>query len=315
MTSPRLLHSILLAPAIAVCVNLVPALAPALSAQQPAAQPLNWNADDSSRIAWLKANGRRMVGSQVILLAPPEEMTEAWQAALLDTLNQGVSELRRLMKAPLPWQRIGERPIQYYLISERMISHATGRDVVFISMFHVRNGQAPYLHEASHELLAPPPPYSYEEFADTVVAENAFQAMPFWLLEGIPDLMAYEAASAAGSVEGDVFTIGGPAKADSTCAARLTDNPFRADLLRTLGGQGPVEALFTTDRIKVAPAFYACAQSLSKYVVELIGMQRAVELFPAVKRGDWIPTLEQAAGMPLAAIRSGWRSRLGIAGP
>lgn len=315
MTSPRFLVAILVAPARATWLSLVLALAPELSAQQPAAQPLNWNADDSSRIAWLNANGRRMAGSQVIILAPPEEMTEAWQAALLDTLNRGVTELRRLMKAPLPWQRIGERPIQYYLVSERMISHATGKDVVFISMFHVRSGQAPYLHEASHELLAPPPPYSYEEYADTVVAEKAFQAKPFWLLEGIPDLMAYEAASAAGSVEGDVFTIGGPAKADSTCAARLSDNPFRAELLRSLGGQGPVEALFTTDRIKVAPAFYACAQSLSKYVVEAIGMPQAVELFPAIKRGDWIPTLERMAGKPLETIRSGWRSRLGIPGP
>lgn len=314
MTPRRLFPSIL--PALAlVWVSLVPALTPDLFAQQPVAQPLDWNADDSSHMAWLETYGRRMAGSQVIIYAPPEEMSEAWQAALLDTLTRGVTELRRLMKAPLPWQRIGARPIQYYLVSERMISHASGRDVVFISMFHVRNGQAPYLHEASHELLAPPPPFSYDEYADTVVAERVFQAKPFWLLEGLPDLMAAKAASAAGMTEGDVFTIGGPAGSDSTCAARLNDNPWRADLLRTMGAQGAVEALFTTDRIRVAPAFYACALSMSKYVVGLIGMEQAVELFPAIKQGDWVPTLERMAGVPLETIRSGWRSRLGLAGP
>jgi hypothetical protein len=219
-----------------------------------------------------------------------------------------------MMGAPLPWQRIGTRPIQFYVVPERVISHASGKDVVFISMTRVRDGRAPYLHEAGHELLAPPAPFFYDEYADTVQAEAEFQAMPYWLMEGLPDLMAQLAASAAGTVEGDVFTIGGPAKADSTCAARLADNPFRSDLLRTLGGRGAVDQLFTTDRGKVAPAFYACAQSISRFVVELIGLEQTVELFPAVKRRDWVATLERRAGMTLDSLRQRWQSRLGLGG-
>jgi hypothetical protein len=289
-------------------------LASQLGAQEPAAQPLDWNATDSAHIALLQTSGRRMAGSQVVVWALPPEMTAGWQAALLDTLNRGVAEMRRMMGAPLSWQRIGNRPIQYYLVPERIISHASGRDIVFISMFHVRGGRAPYLHEAGHELLAPPAPFFYDEYPDTVVAERHFQAMPYWLMEGLPDVLANLAAAAAGTREGDVFAIGGPAQADSTCAARLADNPYRADLLRTLGGRGAVDALFTTDRVKVAPTFYACAQSISKYLVDLIGMPRSVELYPAVKRGDWEATLERAAGMPLESIRSRWQARLGLAG-
>jgi hypothetical protein len=82
-----------------------------------------------------------------------------------------------------------------------------------------------------------------------------------------------------------------------------------------MGAPGAVEALFTTDRIKVAPAFYACAQSMSKYVVELIGMEQAVALFPAIKQGDWVPRLERMAGMPLETLRRRWRARIGLAGP
>ena len=278
----------------------------------PAPQALDWNATDSANIALLHSEGRRMAGGQVVVYALPAEMPEAWQAALLDSLDRGVTEMRRMMGAPLPWQRIGSRPVQFYLVPERVISHASGKDVVFVSMFRVRDGRAPYLHEAAHELLAPPAPFFYDEQPDTVTAEAAFQAMPYWLMEGLPDVMAHLAAAAAGTREGDVFAIGGPAKADSTCAARLTDNPFRAELLRTLGGSGAVDQLFTTDRIKVAPAFYACAQSIARFVADLIGIPRAVALFPAIKRGDWPEQLEKMAGMSLDSLRGRWQAQLGI---
>ena len=278
----------------------------------PAPQALDWNATDSANIALLRSEGRRMAGRQVVVYALPAEMPEAWQAALVDSLDRGVTELRRMMGAPLPWQRIGDRPVQFYLVPERVISHASGKDVVFVSMFRVRDGRAPYLHEAGHELLAPPAPFFYDEQPDTATAEAAFQAMPYWLMEGLPDYMAQLAAAAAGTHEGDVFAIGGPAKADSTCAARLADNPFRTELLRTLGGSGAVDQLFTTDRMKVAPAFYACAHSISKFVADLIGMSRAVALFPAIKQGDWPEQLENMARMSLDSLRGRWQARLGI---
>lgn len=278
---------------------------------QPAAQPLQFDARDSAHVAWLKIHGRRMTGRQVVLWAPADSMSVEWQTALLDSLDRGITELRRLI-GPRPWQRIGSRPLHYYLVPERIISHASGKDVVFISLVHVRNGRAPFLHEAGHELLAPPPPFAYDEFPDTVQAEAMFQAMPYWLVEGLPDVLAQLASSAAHTTEGDVFTIGGLAKADSTCAARLVDNPYRSEILRAIGGQGGVDALFTTDRVKVAPTFYACAQSMTKFVSELIGMEQTVELFPAIKSRNWAATLERAAGMPLAAIRARWQAHLGI---
>jgi hypothetical protein len=282
---------------------------------QPAAQPLDWNADDSAHVASLETYGRRLAGRQVVVIAPPEQISAEWQAALLDSLDRGVYELRRLIGAPLPWMRIGMRPVLYYLIPERLISHASGKDVVFISMVRVQDGRAPYLHEAVHELLAPPPPFFYDEYPDTLQAETQFQTQPYWLMEGLPDVLAQLAASAAGTREGDVFGIGGLEKADSTCAARLTENEFRVDLLRTVGGRGAIDALFTTDRIKVAPTFYACSQSMSKFLVEVIGMDRTVALFPAIKGGDWAAMIERAAGMPLAAIRSRWQARLGLDSP
>ena len=295
--------------ALALAACLAAGLAACHSVRQPEAQPINWSADDSAHIAWLENHGRRIDGKQVVVLAPPEQMTVAWQTALVDSLDLSVAELRGLI-GQRSWQRIGNRRIQYYLVPERMISHASGKDVVFISMYHVSNGRAPYLHEAVHELLAPPPPFFYVEYPDTIQAETEFQAKPYWLMEGLPDVLAQLAAAAAGTTEGDVFAIGGLENVDSACAARLTDNPYRTDILRAVGGRGGVDALFTTDRIKVAPTFYACAQSLTKYLVEIIGMNQAVALFPAIKAGEWVTPLERAAGMPLAALRRRWQDRL-----
>jgi hypothetical protein len=289
-------------------------LAACYSSGPPAAQPLRWNAGDSAHVALLDAEGRRIAGRHVVVHVLPLEMPEVWQAALVDSLDRGIAELHRLMGAPLSWQRIGGRPVRYYLVSERMISHASGQGVVFISMFHVRNGTAPYLHEALHELLAPPPPFFYREYPDTVMAEAKFQAMPYWLMEGLPDYLAQVAAARAGTREGDVFATGGPDRADSTCAARLEGHELRSELLRTLGGRGAVDQLFTTDRIRVAPAFYACAQSLAGYLVGTIGVDRTVALFPAIREGEWIPVLERAAAVPLDTLRARWQSRLGLAG-
>ena len=114
-----------------------------------------------------------------------------------------------------------------------------------------------------------------------------------------------------------VFVRSASSRSNSSraCAARLAASDYRVDLLRVIGANGAIDALFTTDRNKVAPAFYACAQSMSKFLVQEIGMDQSVALFPAMKRGDWVAMLEQAAGMPLSEVRRRWQIRLGIDSP
>ena len=70
-------------------------------------------------------------------------------------------------------------------------------------------GTAPFLHEASHELLAPLPPYSPDEYPDSAAEQRAASEFPFWLSEGFADYLAQVVAAGAGCREGDVFEIGG----------------------------------------------------------------------------------------------------------
>jgi len=283
------------------------AVAPAaLRAQTPPPVPLDWDSDDSARVAFLTAHGRAYTGTQLVVWAPPDSLDTRWLDAFVDSLATSLGALRRLMGAPYTWQRIGQRPVTFYLSPGRFVSHASGVGAVFISLTRVRSGTAPFLHEASHELLAPPAPFAPYEYSDSVASERAAARYPLWLSEGLPDYLAQATASATGFHEGDVFSIGGLAKVDSTCAARLADSPRRAQILEKVGRAGRLGALFTTERAQVAPVFYACSQSFTKYVVERVGIRTVVAAFPHIPAGTWVTDLEAAAGTSLEALRSAW---------
>jgi hypothetical protein len=297
---------------VALLLLVSPAVAPCQASNPAPATAINWTAADKANVEWLAAHGRRVARSQVIVWAPADSIAESWQNALADTLDRGVAELRRLIGGILPWQRIGARPVTYYLSPGRFISHATGEDGVFIANMLVLAGRAPYLHEAAHELLAPKPPYWADEFSDTVVGRRLMNGYPLWLIEGFASVLAYTAASTAGVHEGDIFNVGGLEKMDATCVERVAANQWRDDILRVVGGRGRVEALFTTDRPKVAPTFYPCSESMSRFLVEAIGLERVVALFPLIPQETWPRAIERGAGVPLDSLQSRWRRKIGI---
>lgn len=291
--------------ALACCLALAPTV---LRAQTPApaAVPLDWWSEDSARVAFLTTHGRSYTAPQTIVWAPPDSLDAGWLAAWVDSLAASLGAMRVLMGGVHTWQRIGERPVTFYLSPGRFISHASGKGAVFIALSRVRQRNAPFLHEAAHELLAPPAPFSPYEYSDSVAVERAAARFPFWLGEGFPDYLAQRTASATGFHEGDVFDIGGLAKVDSTCAARLARSPRREEIVEKVGRTGFLEALFTTDRPQVAPVFYACSQSFTKYVVDRVGIRAVVAAFPGIPAGTWLQDLEAAAGTSLEALRNVW---------
>jgi hypothetical protein len=289
-------------------------VAAAVHAQTPA-RALNWSADDSSRIATLEREGSREARRHVIVWAPRDSISPAWLAALADTLDRGVEQLRLTMRGPYEWQRIGNRPVVFYLSPGRFVAHGSGYDAVFIPVSRVKERLAPFLHEASHELLAPHPPFYWWEMRDSVAAARARDAMPLWLFEGIPDYLAQVTAARAGLHEGDVLAIGGLEKSDSTCAARVRASPRGTEVIDAVGRDVRLAALFTTERAQVAPVFYACGQSLTRFLVELIGVRSTVELMPAIGRGSWRQEVERQAGKSMEAVRRTWLERIGLARP
>ena len=284
-------------------------------AQSTAPQPISPWANDSNVVQFLRTNGRSLSGRYVVVWAPNDSLSDAALRGLVDTLDIGVGALRSLMRAPLPWQRIQNRPVVFYLGPGRFISHASGTGAVFISVSRVRDRMAPLLHEASHELLVPEPPFYQEEYADSAEGRRAEEQLPLWLFEGLPDVLAQKVAAETGVHEGDVFSIGGLARVDSTCAARIKSSPRGAEVLGSVGRSVFLAALMTTDRPQVAPVFYACSQSLTKHLVDQMGVANVIALFPTMKARNWEQRVQEFAGRSVETLRSEWAKRLGLSSP
>ncbi|MEZ5283960.1 MAG: hypothetical protein R2712_03950 [Vicinamibacterales bacterium] len=284
----------------AALLPLTLSLLPALAASQPAPQALNWSADDGARIERLSREGTRLDGAHVVIWFPPS-LPRADGDALLARLDPGVEALRAKVGRH-EWQSVREPRITYYLSDDQFVSHASGRGAVFVPMARVLDGRAPFLHEATHELLA----------ARTPAGPGAPPPArrPLWLTEGLPDFIAQTVAAESGIREGDVFATGGLAGVDGVCATRAAtaDGAVMAAAVGTL--ERPA-ALFTTDRPRFAPTFYACSFSFVKFLAGRAGLPAVVAAM-GVPPSDTVSALERAAGGPIAQLAADWRRAIGL---
>ena len=292
---------------LAIAFVLVCSINAGAQTTPPAPAPLDWSADDGKRVEELTARGERREGKMVILFTPPGVMEDSEEAALLQRLDKGVAELRAVV-GNHSWQVMREPKITYYISVDRFVSHASGRGAVFIPLARAQDGRAPYLHEAGHELLAT---FSQPVTPDPARFERVRMTRPFWLSEGLADYVAQTAATRAGVKEGDVFDIGGLAGADATCRERIK-GPRGAEVLPFIGAVGGPAALFTTERMEVAPTFYACGTSFTKFLVGRIGLQETISLMPLILTDGVLARIEELTGKKMAVVRSEWRAAIGI---
>ncbi len=255
---------------------------------------------DSARVALLEAGGSRYTASDVVVWTPGD-VDPAYAQALTDSLNEGVIAVKAFVGAPLPWARLGAGAVTYYFPPDTFVSHASGRGAVFISWWRVEGGSAPFKHEALHEVLEP-----IDQASD-----SAFESVvSHWLSEGLPDHVAEVVAERTGLREGDVFDLGGTHGVDAVCRERL-GGPWGSRILPYIPGRGRPPQLMTTARREVAPAFYACANSFSKYLVGRLGIAPVVSLLSYV---DALPPLEEAAGATVEELRRDWLRAIGYGG-
>lgn len=285
------------------------ALVTTAQAQAPAA--LDWWSEDSARIAFVRANGQARHFPHTVIWAPTDSLDAQWLPGFADSLAIGLRALQALV-GEHPWQRLGGRPVVYIIGPGRFVSHATGQDTVLIALATIRRGGGPFLHEAAHELLAPYAPFFPFEYADTLLGERKAAEFPFWLSEGLPDYLAQAVVQTTGFREGDVFEVGGLARVDSTCRVRLSGHPERRAIAAKIGAQGRLASLYTTARSQVAPTYYACSLSFTRYLVNRVGVSGLVGLFPAIASGQWLGNLESRAGASLPAMRREWLSGLRV---
>lgn len=264
-------------------------------------QPLNWAADDGKRVAVLAKDGARIEGEHTIIWFPPS-FARADADALLKRLDPAVAGLWGRVGVH-DWQVVRKGKITYYLVEDTFVAHATARSAVFVPMARVRDGRAPFLHEATHELLASKwaDPSSSREGRPSVVR-------PLWLTEGLPDYIARLVAGDAGITEEGPFGTPTLDGVDAVCAERARTADGTA-MMPYVGAAGRPDVLFTTDRQRFAPTFYACSFSFTKYLAGRVGLDALVALF-ALTPTDMATRLERFAGAPLAEVRAQWLRQL-----
>jgi hypothetical protein len=271
------------------------------SAASRAQQRLNWSADDGKRVRSLLKGGSRIDGAHVILYFPPS-LSRADADALAKRLDPAVEGLWRQVGVH-EWQAVPKRKITYYLHDDAFVAHASGRSAVFVPMARVRDGRAPFLHEATHELLA-------SRRGTTAAGGVTPVRYPLWLTEGLADYIARVVADQLGIIEEGPFGPPTLSEADALCAERAR-TPDGARMVPFVGANVVPDVLFTTDRTRFAPTFYSCSLSFTKHLAEHIGLDALINLF-ALTPTDLVATMDRLVGRPLPVIVAEWRTRLGL---
>ncbi|MGE0811867.1 MAG: hypothetical protein AB7O28_11020 [Vicinamibacterales bacterium] len=270
----------------------------AAAGRASAQQPLNWAADDGARVAALEQAGTRLQGEHVVLYFPAS-LPRADAEALVARLDRGVAGLWQLVGVH-DWQAVRPGRITYYLSDDTFVAHASGRAAVFVPMARVADGRAPFLHEATHELLA----------STTIDPAGPTVRRPLWLTEGLPDYIARLAAADVGMTETGPFGTPTVDGVDAVCAgrARTADG---ATMLPFVGADARPEVLFTTDRARFAPTFYSCSFSFVAYLVSQAGLAPLVDLF-GVAPAETRARLDRLGGKSLEEHRRQWLRRLAL---
>lgn len=266
------------------------------------AQPLNWSADDGKRIESLEKGGTRFDGTHVILWFPPS-LSRSDAELLVKRLDPAVEGLWQRVGVH-EWQAVPKGKITYYLHDDAFVSHASGRAAVFVPMARVKDGRAPFLHEATHELL-----FSTRK-APAPTDGTTPVVRPLWLTEGLADYIARLAADQLGISEEGPFGTPNLSGIDAVCAERAR-TPDGATMLPFVGANAQPDVLFTTERPKFAPTFYSCSFSFTKHLAERVGLETLIDLF-ALTPVDSVARLDGVAGKPLSLVVTEWRTRLGL---
>lgn len=98
-------------------------------------------------------HGFQMKKGKVLAWFPKDSLSKRRMDEILDTLNIGIFAAEKFIGSPLSWQyRQKEEPYTFFFRIDSFVSHAHG-GYVCIPFWRIKEGKAPWLHEAIHEML------------------------------------------------------------------------------------------------------------------------------------------------------------------
>jgi len=190
-------------------------------------------------------------------LSPGEVSAFAWLA------DRGVADVESLVASGLPdWARRSGR--LRFVVSPRVQISRTHDRVVYLPLERVRTRSAPYLHETVHALVPS-------------------RGNRTWLSEGLACYLESHVSETLGGYDAHVFTRAGNPGIHAAARRTLAGETGRA-VLPWVGGYGDPPRL-EEDRAGVARPFYVLSHSLTKHLVEAVGLEAVVRALVS-GRGD-----------------------------
>lgn len=184
------------------------------------------------------------------------ELSAVEAEAFAELADRGVRDVSALLSAGLPeWAR-GPAKVRFVVSSRVPISRTQDR-VVYLPLARVRSRTAPYLHETVHALLPA-------------------RGDRTWLSEGLACYLESHVSETLGGYNAHVFTSAGNRGIHAAARRTLAGENGRA-VLPWVGGRGDPPRM-EEDRAGVARPFYVLSQSLTKHLVESVGLEAVVRI-------------------------------------
>ena len=222
---------------------------------------------------------------------------EAGQTRWAGLISKGIGDIESFLNASF-----GSTKLEYY-VSSRVrdtsfsIPGYDGPPLVFLASDRVVRGAAPYIHEAVHHLVF------------RLAPQQTTTEPHFWVFEGFPGYVEDAVVARYGGTAGRVFVKGGNETVDDEARSVLA-TPKGREVLTFVGRPGLPPGM--EDRQTVAKPFYVLGQSLTKHLIEAIGLEAFVgSILPHVlNTAKFGAEVQRVCGKSLARVAAEWLARL-----
>lgn len=262
---------------------------------------------DSLNITYLIKNGVKISNSRVICWFPKDSLSEKNMNEIAMMIATGVRDAEKYIGAPLPWQvhRITE-PYTFYFRFDVFVSHASQAGYISIPFWRIKDGKAPWLHEAMHEMLYTK---TGSWYSAKVTEKEWSENMPLWLFEGLPDYISLKVSLMENVLWFDVFSNHNQTNVDSIFVEEMKSEKG-SYILSFIGSKGIMPELFSKDRMVYAPAFYHGSHSFVNYLADQYDIKILLAGISSFGKEDKV--LEKSTGKSLVILKKEWLDKLKI---
>ncbi len=267
----------------------------------------NLNEGDSLNIVSLINNGVQIKKGKVICWFPKDSLNSERMTGIADTINIGIIAAEKFINAPLPWQHHpADMPLTFYFRRDTIISHASLAGFLSVSFWRIKEGKAPWLHEALHEIL-----YGKDNnwFQKSVAEDYFMKNMPLWLAEGLPDYIAMQVSHLNKLHWYDVFSRSINSDVDSMFIQNVKSEKGKY-IISFIGAKGVMPELSSKERQQYAPGFYHGSCSFVQFIAERYGLEVLLNAISSFQKEHEV--IETKTGKPIAELKKDWLKKIGI---